>query len=111
MKKKWFILILLIFVSVACVTYFTLSYFSKDSPKEVVQTVQTDNEYEERITELETKLTELQEELLILEASISEVNVDKLNEIQERLNYLEQRNGDVIKFLSEEYGVNFATYH
>lgn len=111
MKKKWFILIPLIFVSVACITYFTLSYFSKDASKEVVQTVQKDNEYEERITELETKLTELQEELLLLEASISEVNVDKLNEIQERLNYLEQRNEDVIKFLSEEYGVNFATYH
>lgn len=89
----------------------TLSYFSKDASKEVVQTVQTDNEYEERITELETKLTELQEELLLLESSISEVNSDKLNEIQERLNYLEQRNEDVIKFLSEEYGVNFATYH
>lgn len=111
MKKKWFILIPVIFISVACITYFSLSYFSKTTSKEVVQTVETNDEYEQRITELETEITELKEELTVLESSISKVNVDKLNEIQDRLDYLEQRNNDIVNFLNNQYGVNFPTYH
>lgn len=92
MKKKWFILIPVIFISVACITYFSLSYFSKTTSKEVVQTVETNDEYEQRITELETEITELKEELTVLD-------------------YLEQRNNDIVNFLNNQYGVNFPSYH